>query len=569
MKDNFYCLVMFPYPSGEKLHMGHWYNYAPIDTFCRYKRMKNKDVFQPMGFDSFGLPAENNAIKTGVHPRDSIDANIAGMMDQMWEMEAEYDLLDPLITSDPAYYRWTQWIFLQLYKNDLAYKSEALVNYCPSCKTTLANEQVIDNKCERCEAYVQQVSTPSWFFKTTEYAKELYEGLSEVDWPKDTIKMQRNWIGDDYKNLRDWNISRQRYWGCPIPIVYDPDGKPHPVPDDMLPWRLPIDVEFEPSGASPLAASEEFINRTERAFGRGWRPEFDTMDTFVDSSFYFIRYLMDSDSDKFVDKKHIRDWLPVDLYVGGKEHACLHLLYARFINMVLHDLDYSTVREPFKRLAHQGFITYNGKKMSKSKGNTVDPSPIVETYGADALRLYLMNIGPYDQGGEWDDNGINGMARFLNRVRNADKIASAHVEHHHIDKTINKVEDSIEKLKFNVAIGELMRCLNEITALKEIPKTTMNNYIKIMYPFAPMLAQELRGPEIIMAEWPVYINNNVRNDLVVQIDGKFVGTVKPKKDKEYNINAAKSIAQLEDSDIVNIIYVEDRIVNFVTRKKDK
>ena len=568
MKDNFYCLVMFPYPSGEKLHMGHWYNYAPVDTFCRYKRMKNMDVFQPMGFDSFGLPAENHAIKTGVRPRESIDANIAGMMDQIWEMESEYDLLDPLITSEPSYYRWTQWLFLQLYKNDLAYKSEALVNYCPSCKTTLANEQVVDNKCERCEAYVQQISTPSWFFKISKYAKELYEGLSVVDWPKETVKMQRNWIGDDYKNLRDWNISRQRYWGCPIPVVYDPDGKPHPVPEDMLPWRLPVDVEFKPSGASPLAASEEFINRTERAFGRGWRPEFDTMDTFVDSSFYFIRYLMDINSDKFVDKKHIRDWLPVDLYVGGKEHACLHLLYSRFINMVLHDLDYSTVREPFKRLAHQGFITYNGQKMSKSKGNTVDPTPVVEAHGSDALRMYLMNIGPYDQGGEWDDNGINGIVRFLNRVRKADKEASAHAEHYHIDKTISKVEDSLEKLKFNVAIGELMRCLNEITALKTIPKTTMNNYIKIMYPFAPMLAQELRGPEIIMAEWPVYINNNVRNDLVVQINGKFVGTVKP-KDKEYNISAGKSIAQLEDSDILNTIYIEDKVINFVTKKKGK
>lgn len=569
MKSNFYALVMFPYPSGDKLHIGHWYNYAPVDTYCRYKRMKGFNVFQPLGFDSFGLPAENYAIKTGIHPKDSIDSNIKGMLDQLWEMETEFDLLDPVITSNPEYYRWTQWVFLQMYKKGLAYKKEAEVNYCPSCKTTLANEQVTYGTCERCDNDVSRISIPSWFFRITDYAEELYEGLSNLDWPKDTVKQQRNWIGNDYSRLRDWNVSRQRYWGCPIPIVYDPDGNPHPIPDDMLPWRLPTDVDFQPNGVSPLASSEELINRTERAFGKGWRPEFDTMDTFVDSSFYYLRYLMDNDSEKFIEEKQVKDWLPVNLYVGGREHACLHLMYARFINMALHDMGHSPVREPFKKLFHQGVITHMGSKMSKSKGNVIDPSPIVEKMGPDVLRMSLMYLGPYDQGGNWDEGHANGIIRFLNRVRKAYSVSSVPEEHYHIDETISKVEKAIESMRFNVAIAEIMKCLNELEKLTVIPRSTMDNFVRILYPFAPMLAQELMGPEIIMTEWPIHVFSNVKNDIVIQIDGKFITTIPTVEDKDKDIEKAQKITKLESKNIQNIIYVPNKIINFVTKKKEK
>jgi len=630
-----YNLVMFPYPSGAQLHVGHWYMYGPTDSFARFQRMQGKDVFFPMGFDAFGLPAENYAIKTGIHPAQSIKENVATMIKQFKRMGCMYDWEKSLNTSDPEYYRWTQWLFLQMFKKKYAYQKEGLVNFCPKCQTVLANEQVWDGHCERCESAVIQKSLKQWYWKTTRYAQDLLDGLEDLDWPEKTKIMQKHWIGrsdgaeitfqvdgsddvitvfttrpdtlfgatymvlspehplvdrittkeyeksvnaykvdaanktelertdvetmktgeftgafainpvngeklpiwvadyvimgygegaimavpahderdfdfacqhgmndqikcviepdktianfwtyvhpglaprisnnapemsnaDDYGSvlqgkkcwtgpgrninsdfldgldteeaisamigwlreekkgkgviqyrLRDWCISRQRYWGALIPVVYDPEGTAHPIPEEHLPWELPTDVEFKPTGTSPIAESKELKERTEKLFGKGWTPEVDTMDTFVCSSFYQFRFLAEGNKKELIPKDVDKKWMPVDTYIGGPEHACMHLIYARFVTMVLHELGYAHSSEPFQRLVHQGLITNQGAKMSKSKENVVSPDTFVERHGSDVFRMYLMFMGPYSDGGDWSDTGIKGIDRFAQRV---------------------------------------------------------------------------------------------------------------------------------------------------------
>ena len=576
IKDKYYVLEMFSYPSGAKLHAGHWYNYGPTDSYARFMRMNGKEVFQPMGFDAFGLPAENYAIKSGIHPEDSTLKNIATMEGQLKAMGASFDWDYEIKTCMPDYYKWTQWIFLQLYKNGLAYRKEAPVNWCPSCNTVLANEQVVDGACERCKTTVLRKNLTQWFFKITQYAEELLQGLDTIDWPEKTKAMQRNWIGkssggeiefacesgdkfkvfttradtvfgvsyvilapehplvdkittkeqrqavEDYKlecskateierlsttrektgvftgaycinpvngdrvpiwigdyvlysygtgavmgvaahderdydfakkfnlqikrvvksadgknddlpfcdygiicntntkfdgmtsqdgkvaivkwleesnqgqlktnyRLRDWLISRQRYWGAPIPIVYCDKCGEVPVPEKDLPVSLPYNVEFKPNGKSPLASCEEFMNTTCPKCGGKARRDPDTMDTFVCSSWYYLRY-PDAHNDKMAfDPEIINKMLPVDKYVGGAEHACMHLLYARFFTKALRDMGYLKFDEPFKSLVHQGTILGpDGFKMSKSRGNIISPDDYVSKFGSDAFRLYLM-----------------------------------------------------------------------------------------------------------------------------------------------------------------------------------
>lgn len=344
-------IVMFPYPSGAGLHIGHYYNYAPIDTYCRVQRYLGNEVYQPFGYDAFGLPAEKYAKSVGRDPKDVTKENIEKFRLQIKRMNTLYD--EKLITYDPSYIRWTQWLFVKLLEHDLAYKSIGNVNYCPDCQTSLANEQVVDNKCERCNSEIIQKPMEQWYFKITDYKERLINNLDKLDWPKDTILAQKNWL----KNQRDWCVSRQRPWGCPIPI----------------------------------------------------KGETDTLDTFVDSSFYWLRYQTTSETELIP----IKDWKPVDLYVGGREHACMHLIYARFIHMFLYDIGVVPEEEPFKKILHQGVITNNGTKMSKSKGNSIDP----DQFDPDELRLALMFIGPYTEGGPWNENSIVGINRFLNRFR--------------------------------------------------------------------------------------------------------------------------------------------------------
>ncbi len=690
-----YVLEMFSYPSGAKLHVGHWYNYGPTDSYARYKRMKGYNVFQPMGFDAFGLPAENFAIKTGVHPKDSTEKNILTMEEQLKAMGAMFDWSAEIKTCEENYYKWTQWMFLQLYKNGLAYRKEAPVNWCPSCQTVLANEQVVDNKCERCGSEVIRKNLTQWFFKITQYAEELLTGLDGLDWPEKTKAMQRNWIGRstgceiefscengesirvfttrcdtvfgvtyvvlapehplalslttpeqraaveayvDYASkaneidrlsttrektgvftgsyainpvngkkvpiyladyvlctygtgavmavpahderdfafatkynlpiekvienpngetvlpyteegflinsvefdglnceearsviakhlakltrggtkinyrLRDWLVSRQRYWGAPIPVVHCPDCGAVPVPEKELPVRLPYDVEFKPDGKSPLAKHEKFMNTVCPNCGKDAKRDPDTLDTFVCSSWYFLRY-PDANNEKEPFSTEIVDkLLPVDTYVGGAEHACMHLLYARFFTKALRDMGYLHFDEPFQRLVHQGVILGpDGNRMSKSKGNVVSPDEYVSTYGSDVFRMYLMFGFSYTEGGPWNDDGIKAIAKFLERIEKlvckvseykAEKNEAYGADEKALDYARNyaiaRVSRDMEGFSFNTAVARLMELTNAIAKYDGLEqknvtllKATVKDLILLIAPCAPHFAEEL------------------------------------------------------------------------------
>lgn len=765
-KNPFYNLVMFPYPSGDKLHVGHWYNFAPADSFGRYMRMKGFDVLEPMGFDAFGLPAENYAIKTGAHPTKSIKENVGTMIKQLERIGTMYDWSKTLNTSDPSYYKWTQWLFLQMYNNDLAYKKVATVNWCPKDQTVLANEQVDDGICERCGTEVVQKPLDQWFWKITKYAQRLLDGLNDLNWPEKTKLMQQNWIGrsegaeiqfdieeskekitvfttrpdtifgatymvlapehplvekittsdkkasvekyrkdaakktelqrkdleidktgeftgayalnpvtrekipiwiadyvlmtygtgaimavpghderdhafavkysipikevvkggenvqknaftedgesvnSDFMNgmktkdakkkmiewlenntrgkgvvnyrLRDWLVSRQRYWGAPIPIVYDPEGKPHPVPEKHLPWLLPEDVEFKPTGESPLKASKEFKQRTEKLFGKGWTPEYDTMDTFVCSSFYYLRYLMKNDQKNFIDPVLEKKWMPVSMYIGGPEHATMHLIYARFVMMALHDFGIVSHDEPFGRLVHQGLITNKGAKMSKSKGNVVSPDDFIERHGSDVFRMYLMFMGPFTDGGDWSDTGIKGIDRFVQRVYRLFRTVNKKVEQSNeltvgLHATIKKVTEHIEKLQFNTAISSLMEYLNLLEKQEGIHPDTAKVFAILLSPLAPHLAEELwemigEKGFVINESWPTYDPAKLITDtitIVVQVNGK----VRAELSVDANISEGDAISLakkqenvqkfLEGKEPKKAIYVKGKLVSLV------
>jgi len=773
-KNPYYSMVMFPYPSGDKLHVGHWYNFAPADSFSRFMRMQGNTVFTPMGFDAFGLPAENYAIKTGVHPDDSITANVETMITQLKRIGCMYDWEKMVNTSKPEYYRWTQWLFLQMFKNNLAYRKDANVNWCDSCKTVLANEQVWEGKCERCETDILLKPMTQWYWRVKDYAQKLLDGLDTLDWPEKTKTMQRNWIGrsegmnftfkvkdsdvefevydsvpqtyraqtfaviapehpmlpqlvkgqknekevldfiervkvkkatqkynfaedlegvftgryvefvtgdlplwvasfavmdygsgivncsahderdfafakkygiplhvvmvpEDEKEaekvrnleycfckdpqgimlepeefegrrwgearqdiinhleqegigypvvqykLRDWSISRQRYWGAPIPIVYDPEGNAHAIPEKHLPWELPHDVEFRPTGTSPLAQSKELKERTEKIFGKGWTPEVDTMDTFVCSSFYQFRYLAENSEKEFVPKNVEKNWMPVDMYIGGPEHACMHLIYARFVTMALKDFGHVSHDEPFKRLVHQGLITNQGAKMSKSKGNVVSPDAFIEKYGSDVFRMYLMFMGPFTEGGDWSDTGIKGVDRFVQRIwrifseklnKKVDQETEVTVKLH---ATIKKVTADIERLHFNTALSALMELLNILEKHDAVSHDVAGVFAKLLAPLAPHLAEELwelSGATgfVIDQKWPTYDEAQLITDTItiaVQINGK----VRAEFTAPTDISQSDAIAQakqdpnvqkyMEGKEIRKEIYVKGKLVSLV------
>jgi len=767
LKDPFYLLVMFPYPSGARLHVGHWFQYSIPDSYGRFLRMRGKEVFHPMGFDSFGLPAENYAIKTGIQPAISTDDNVKNMIEQFKRMGVMFDWKHALQTSKPEYYKWTQWLFLQMFKKDLAYKKLATVNYCPKDQTVLANEQVHDGLCERCGTEVIQKPLKQWFWKITDYAERLLQGLDDLDWPEKTKLMQRHWIGksegaevqftldgfedrltvfttrpdtlfgatylvlapehplvekitpkkhwgavhayrelirkktemqrtdlakdktgiatgafamhpvtgekmpiwiadyvlmtygtgaimavpghdardwefakkfelpikevvaggnieeapftekgivvhsdflnglptheakkkmiawlEDHDNgrcviqyrLRDWLVSRQRYWGAPIPIVYDPEGNPHPVPDRHLPWLLPTDVEFKPTGESPLVHSKEFLERTEKIFGKGWTPEYDTMDTFVCSSFYHLRFLMEGNQKKFVDPASESKYLPVDLYIGGPEHACMHLIYARFVMMALKDSGFVSHEEPFKKLVHQGLITNKGAKMSKSKGNVVSPDDLVERHGSDVFRMYLMFMGPFTDGGDWSDTGIKGLDRFVQRVwkkfsmvsaakgfKDEPKVLSA------LHLAIKKVTEHVEHLQFNTAISTLMEFLNAVESTEQLSKATVQTFIRLLAPIAPHLAEELweatAGKGLVIDQtWPTFDPELLKSDtmiIVVQINGKVRASMEVESDLPESaiVARAKELENvkkfLDGQELKKQIYVKGKLVSLV------
>ena len=415
---NKYVCVMFPYPSAAGLHVGHYFNYAVMDSYCRWQRYKGDTIFQPFGYDAFGLPAENYARQVGGDPRTITYENIAKFRQQMMQMNTQYE--ERLVTADPSYVKWTQWIFTQLHQRGLAYKKWADVNWCSSCETVLANEQAQTGFCDRCNTAVEKRNMNQWFFKITDYKDRLIKNLDTIDYPEGTIKMQRVWL----ENLQDWCVSRQRKWGCPIPI----EG------------------------------------------------ETDTLDTFVDSSFYYLRYCTDS-TDEFLPAD---DYKQVDLYVGGAEHATGHLIFARFIHMVLFDMGIVPNEEPFKKVIHQGMITKDGAKMSKSRGNTVNP----DDYSPDELRLYLMFLGHYFDGGDWSDQHITGIRRFLNRMRTWLNNATEEGVDVDVVSLETLIDSNVERFKFNKVISGLMEFYN-----KNKDKTiSVNSAIKLLpmlHAFAP------------------------------------------------------------------------------------
>jgi leucyl-tRNA synthetase len=397
MENNkFYSLVMFPYPSGDGLHVGHAYNYAVMDSYCRWKNHMGTQTFQPFGYDAFGLPAENYARKHNRDPREITEENIIKFRGQMQRMNTNYQEL--LVTSDPSYYKWSQWVFTKMVEHDMAYKKFSPVNYCPSCETAIANAEITDNKCGRCNTEVETREMNQWFFRLSRYADRLISNLDHIDFPEKTKKQQRNWLSKP----QDWCISRQRKWGTPIPI----DG------------------------------------------------EVDTMDTFVDSSFYFIRYCDPENDNVIADYDKIRQ---VDLYVGGNEHACMHLIYARFVNMFLYDIGVTPFEEPFKKLIHQGMIIKDGEKMSKSKGNVVNP----DDYDPDELRMYLMFIGPYFEGGDWSDSSIVGVRRFIGRMRTWVNKAEESGQSIDTAKLTSDIDAYMTNFKFNKVVSTMMEFYNK------------------------------------------------------------------------------------------------------------
>ncbi len=774
-KPKYYCLDMFPYPSGSGLHVGHWRGYVISDVWSRYKMLQGYYLIHPMGWDAFGLPAENYAIKMGVHPSISTAENVANIKKQINEISAVYDWDMEVNTTDPEFYKWTQWIFVQMYKKGLAYEKEFPINWCPSCKTGLANEEVVNGCCERCGSPVTKKNLRQWMLKITEYAERLLNDLDKLDWPEKVKKMQTDWIGkshgaevdfavegieeaikvyttrpdtlygatfmvlapehelvgklttdemraqveqyvydasmrsnvdrmqdkektgvftgsyavnpingakipvwlsdyvladygtgaimcvpahDDrdfafakkfdlpiievisktgkptegglteaytdpgiminsgdfngmpseeakqkvpamleergiakvttnYK-LRDWVFSRQRYWGEPIPIVHCPDCGCVPVPEDQLPVLLPDVEKYEPTGTgeSPLAGIEDWVQTTCPVCGKPARRETNTMPQWAGSSWYFLRYIDNKNKDALVSKEKASRYLPVDMYIGGVEHAVLHLLYSRFYTKFLYDIGVVDFDEPFTRLFNQGMINgKNGIKMSKSKGNVVSPDDLVRDYGCDSLRMYELFVGPPELDAEWDDRGIDGVYRFLNRfyhlvMDQAQNGASVTPElERERNKMICDITTRLENFSLNTVISGFMEHTNNLIALSKksgIDRETLEAAVILIAPFAPHIGEELweqlgHSDSVFCQTWPEYDESRMKEDVVeipVQVNGKTKGTITitADADQETAIQKAKELlgGKLTGT-VIKEIYVPGRIVNLVAR----
>lgn len=775
-KPKYYCLEMFPYPSG-KIHMGHVRNYSIGDVIARYKKMNGYNVLHPMGWDSFGLPAENAAIKNNIHPHVWTMSNIEEMKEQLSMLGLSYDWDKEVATSTPEYYKWTQKIFLEFYKAGLAYKRKSFVNWCPSCETVLANEQVVQGQCERCDSLVEKKELEQWYFKTTEFSEELLADLDSLDgWPEKVKLMQKNWIGksfganvtfqldgsdqeisvyttrpdtifgstfmvlapesqlardlvagteyepvlneflakmhtmtqiereaadlekegkfigkyvinpltgkkmpiwianyvladygtgavmgvaahDDRDNdfakkydleiipvidendkminsgqfdgmnkdeafdkiiekleemgkgnkktnfrLRDWLISRQRYWGCPIPMIYCDDCGIVPVDEKDLPVLLPTDVEFTGKGESPLASSKTFTQCTCPKCGKPARREVDTMDTFVDSSWYYMRYADNKNEKAPFDSDVVNNWLPVDQYIGGVEHAILHLLYARWFTKAFNKLGWTNHVEPFKNLLTQGMVLMDGSKMSKSKGNTVSPVELVENYGADTARLFILFAAPPERDLEWSEQGVEGCFKFLNRVyRLVDELAPVTKLDHEFgnltkadkdmraktNNTLKKVtEDLNDRFGFNTAIAALMELINDLYKYKELDdrndaviKEAIEAVVVILAPFAPHLGEELwlmigKEASVFDIAWPEYDKSAIQLDeveIIVQVNGKVRNKINApvgidqEAMKDLALNDEKIKEFIEDKDVVKVIAIPSKLVNIVVK----
>lgn len=743
-KAKYYVLDMYPYPSGSGLHVGHVEGYTATDIVSRYKRMKGFEVLHPMGWDSFGLPTENFAIKTGMDPHDTTRENIDIFRRQCIRTGLSIDWTREIDTSQEDYYLWTQQLFLDLYEKGLAYKNEAPANWCTGCQTVISNEQVIDSKCERCDSPVETKKIEQWFFKITNYADRLIEDLDKVDWPENSKLIQKNWIGktdgyeitvqvegkndkvkifttnlqkietasfvvlapefpdlynfvttentDEIENyiknvtpqsetgrkksdwkksgvftgtyiinpitkermpvlvadyalmelgkgiflgtpsinekdrdfaikfglamgkelkgkisknknekilqqlgesvekktlykLRDWLVSRERYWGAPIPIVHCEKCGDVPVPREQLPVTLPKMEDFKPTGVPPLARSKEFLNTRCPNCGDKAERETKTLDTFVDSAWYFLRFIDPKNNKELGNKKLLDKWLPVDYYMGGADHLTGHLMYSRFIVKVLFDIGKISIDEPFLSLKHIGMIFgEDGRKMSKRWGNSVNPEDVANAIGSDSLRLFEMFLGPIDQPKIWNTKSINGPRRFIDKVwQSRTKVTSNKISAEEIGKInplITKVGSAIESNKFNTAVSDFMTYLNSIENSKTISRESFEIFLKLLSPFAPFITEELwqrlgNKNSIHTSSWPELIKQDIESgtEISIMINGRFKGTIidqgwNGENINEQIINFLKDDENLakeftEGVEYKNIIYKKDRVINII------
>lgn len=774
-KPKYYCLDMFPYPSGNGLHVGHWRGYVLSDVISRQKLMEGYELLHPMGWDAFGLPAENYAIKTGTHPSEATKKSISNIKRQVNDIAAIYDWDKEINTTDPEYYKWTQWIFIQMFKNGLAYEKEMPLNWCPNCKAVLANEEATNGVCDRCGATVTKKNLRQWMLRITKYADRLLNDLDKLDWPEKVKKMQSDWIGKSYGaeidfpvdgadkaikvyttrpdtlygatfmvlspehpivkeittaeykdamdkycyeastksnvsrmtdkektgvftgsyginplngaktpiwvsdyvladygtgaimcvpahddrdfefakkfdlpiiqviskdgkevenlteaytepgiminsnefngmksedakkkvpdymeekgfgkktvnfKLRDWVFSRQRYWGEPIPLIHCEKCGTVPVPEDQLPVILPNVKSYKPTdtGESPLAAIDEWVNTTCPCCGGPAKRETNTMPQWAGSSWYYLRYCDNHNDKELASKEALKKWLPVDMYVGGVEHAVLHLLYARFYTKFLHDIGVVDFDEPFKRLFNQGMITKDGAKMSKNKGNVVSPDETVENYGCDSLRMYELFIGPPELDSEWDDNGIDGVFRYLNKVwkfvnEYKDKLVEKPTAEMEFvkNKLTCEITKRLEALTLNTVVSGFMEYTNKMIAVAKaaggIDKDSLETLTLLLAPFTPHISEEMwqllgHDTSVFTHGCPKYDESKLKEETVniaVQINGKVKVqlSVDPNADKDTVLAAAKAaLGDKLSGNIVKEIYVPGRIVNIVVK----
>ena len=598
---NIYILDMFPYPSGSGLHVGHIEGYTASDVYSRFKRLQGYNVLHPIGWDAFGLPAEQYAISTGNHPKEFTKKNISNFKKQLKSVGFSYDFDKEINTSDPNYYKWTQWIFLQLYKNNLAEYKEINVNWCQELGTVLANEEIVQDAngndvSERGGFPVVQKPMKQWVLKITKYAKQLIDDLDELNWSPSIKALQKNWIGLEEKNgkystkLRDWIFSRQRFWGEPFPIMFDKNGEIYLV--ENLPVTLPTtNKKIQPSGdgTSPLTNFKEWINV--EIDGKNYVRENNTMPQWAGSSWYYLAFIL-KDKNGYIPLnskdayKKFKKWLPVDLYIGGQEHAVLHLLYARFWHKVLYDLKIVPTKEPFLKLINQGMILgIDGQKMSKSKNNGVSPNEIIDNYGTDALRMYELFMGALWDDKPWTKNGIVAIRKWqekifeiFNNLTNKFKIVEKDNIQKNLHITIKDVTDNIESLKFNVAISKLMVLTNLIKKQKQISLHTLKTFLILLTPFSPHLSNELLSNHFNTNEqkiiWPIYDKKLTQNDKVVipiQVLGKLRATLIIDLGKNYSkeqiIEKAKNIDNVQKNinhkKIKKVIYIKNKIINFI------
>ncbi len=599
----FYVLDMFPYPSGSGLHVGHPEGYTATDIIARYKRFKGFDVLHPIGWDAFGLPAEQYAIQTGNNPVNFTNKNIDIFRKQLQSLGFSYDYDKEINTTDPKYYRWTQWIFAQMYKNNLAEIKEIEVNWCEQLGTVLANEEVLTDEkgnkvSERGNFPVIKKPMKQWVLKITNYADKLLDGLKEVNWPESLISLQKNWIGKKVNNgkvtyhLKDWVFARQRYWGEPFPIMFDEDNNIYLI-ENLV--ELPIMNDIKPSGdgQSPLANNKDWVNL--EINGKKFRRDTNTMPQWAGSSWYYLAYILKNDDGTYIDLdsskayEKFKKWLPVDLYIGGQEHAVLHLLYARFWHKVLYDLKIVPTSEPFLKLVNQGMILgKDNQKMSKSKGNIVNPNDIIDQFGADTLRLYEMFMGPLVETKPWNDKNLLATRKWLERIWrlfekfiNSEIKLNKEVQNKELDSiyhiTIKDVTQCIEDLKFNIAISKMMVYINFLYKLSEVNDIKyFTNFLIILSPFAPHIAEELmekmQQKTLENYKWPIWNKKEIivtNVTMSIQVNGKLRATMELELNYDDNeaISMAKKITNVDKyisgKNIIKVIHVKNKIINFV------